>query len=219
MRFNHYIKKRRNGCEPETKVDVEPELTIPIQLDEIIEEFLVKTRRLLMVGEIDEIASTHICSYLQLFSLRPDPIYMYINSPGGCLASGYAIIDQMLACRCPIYTIVRGQGHSMAAMIAAFGTKGHRYSTPNSSFMLHSIIIQNAPDSIERHGQMTGYLEEDYRRKVTALARRMKVTTKQLMELMDQTKWMSPQQAMKIGLIDGIWTPYMENKLNKGFGK
>lgn len=217
MKFK--TKKRRRGCEPETEVEVEPEQTMPIQLDELVEEFLVRTRRLLVIGEINEIASTHICSYLQLFSLRPEPVYMYINSPGGCLASGYAIIDQMLACRCPIHTIVRGQGHSMGAMIAAFGAKGHRYSTPNSSLMLHSIIIQNSPDSIERHSQMVGYLEEDSRRKVTALARRMKVTPKQLTELMHKTKWMSPQQAIKIGLIDGVWTPRMEKALNKGYGR
>lgn len=217
MKFN--TKKQKNGCEPETEIEAELQPIMPIQLDEIVEEFLVRTRRLLVVGEIDEILSTHICSYLQLFSLRPDPIHMYINSSGGCLASGYAIIDQMCACHCPIHTIIRGQGHSMAAMIAAFGAKGHRYSTPNSSIMLHSIIIQNTPDSIERHGQMTEYIKEDYRKKVAALARRMKITTGQLRELMNQTKWMSPRQAMKIGLIDGIWTPHMEQKLNRGFDK
>jgi len=219
MRYSRYTEKPKNGGEPETECPVEPELAMPIQLDEIVEEFMVRTRRLLVVGEINEIASTHICSYLQLFSLRKEPVYMYINSPGGCLASGYAIIDQMLACRCPIHTIVRGQSHSMAAMIAAFGAKGHRYATPNSSMMLHSVIIQSSPDSIERHGQMTGYLEEDYKRKVAALARRMKVTTKQLLQLMSETKWMSPQQAVKVGMIDGIWTPRMEQAVSKGFGK
>lgn len=212
-------RKKPNGCEQETELEVEPELTAPIQLDEIVEEFLVRTRRLLVVGEINEIVSTHICGYLQLFSLRKEPVYMYINSPGGCLASGYAIVDQMLACRCPIHTIVRGQGHSMAAMIAAFGTKGCRYATPNSSLMLHSFIIQNDPDSIERYNKMIGYLEEDYNRKVAALAKRMKVTTKQLLQLMSNTKWMSPEQAIKIGMIDGIWTPRMEQAINKEFGK
>lgn len=216
---NPNTRKQKNGCRSELECETDPEPPAPIHIDEIVEEWLVRTRRLLVVGEINEIASTHICSYLQLFSLQSDPVYMYINSPGGCLASGYAIIDQMLACSCPVYTIVRGQGHSMAAMIAAFGQKGHRYSTPNSSLMLHSIIIQNAPDSIERHNQMTGYIEADYKRKVATLARRMKVTTKKLMELMSETQWMSPKQAIKIGLIDGIWTPNKERALNKGYGK
>jgi len=144
---------------------------------------------------------------------------MYINSPGGCLSSGYAIIDQMLACRYPIYTIIRGQGHSMGAMIAAFGTKGHRYATPNSSIMLHSVIIQNPPDSIDRHTAMMNYLIEDSNRKVANLAKRLKLTTKQLTELMNTTKWMSPKQAIKIGLIDGIWTPRLERSVSRSIKK
>ena len=153
---------------------------------------------------------------MQAFALGKDPIYLYINSPGGCLASGYAIIDQMLACRCPIYTIIRGQAHSMGAIVAAFGEKGHRYSMPNSSIMLHSVVIQNPPDAIGHYTEMFGYIQEDYHRKVINLAKRLKLTTNQLIELMDQTKWMSPKQAIKIGLIDGIWTPRMERAVDKG---
>ena len=215
--MNLNITKQRKSCEPE--YEVESEAILPIQLDELVEEFLVRTRRLLVVGEINETSATHICSYLQLFSLREEPVYMYLNSPGGCLASGYAIIDQMQACGCPIYTIVRGQAFSMAAIIAAFGTKGCRYATPNSSMMLHSVIVQSGPDSIERHSQMSKYITEDYKHKVAVLAKRMSVTNKQLIQLLDATKWMVPKQAMKIGLIDGIWTPKMEQSLNKGFCK
>ena len=149
-----------------------------------------------------------------MFSLKKEPVYLYINSQGGCLSSGYAIIDQMLACRCPIYTIVRGQAHSMGAMIAAFGTKGYRYSTPNSSIMLHSVVIQTPPESIDRHTRMINYAKEDYLRKVTNLAKRLKLTAKQLTELMNQTEWMSPKQAIKVGLIDGIWTPRMEQAVD-----
>lgn len=211
MKFSK--KKRKSHCEPDTKCDREDEAIIPLRLDEVIEDFLIRTRRILLVGEIDEIASTHICSYLQIFSLTKEPVYMYINSPGGCLVSGYAIIDQMLACRCPIYTIIRGQAYSMGAIIAAFGKKGHRYSMPNSSIMLHSIVIQNPSDSIERHIKAMTYLDENYHEKIVDLAKRLKLTAKQLMELMDRTEWMSPKQAIKVGLIDGIWTPRMERTI------
>jgi len=189
--------------------------SIPVHIGEITEEFLARTRRISIVGEINEITSTYICNYLQLFSLLKEPIYMYIHSLGGCMASGYAIIDQMLACNFPIYTIVRGQAHSMAAMIATFGTKGHRYATQNSSMMLHSVIIQNQAESIERHSKMTDHIKEDYSRKVASLAKRTKLTVKQLTKLMNDTEWMSPRPAIKIGLIDGIWTPRMEQGINK----
>ncbi len=201
--------KKQNRC------DDTAEVSVPLQLGEIVEEVLLRTRRLLIVGVIDEISAIHVCSYLQLFSFRKDPVYMYIHSPGGCLSSGYAIIDQMSACACPIYTIVRGQAHSMGAIIAAHGAKGHRYATPNSSMMLHSVMIQSPPESIERHSVMMDYLDSDYRQKIKDMAKRMNLTTKQLIDIMSETQWLSPKQAIKIGLIDGIWTPRMEQSLNK----
>jgi ATP-dependent Clp endopeptidase proteolytic subunit ClpP len=207
------------NCEEDKKDSREPEGTMPIHLDTIVEDFLARTRRLLLVGEINEIASTHVCSYLQVYSTGTAPVYMYINSPGGCIAAGYAIVDQMLACRCPIVTIVRGQAHSMGAMIAAYGQKGHRFATPNSSLMLHSISIQHAPCPIEQQTGMVDYANMDYHDKVTNLSKRMKINKKKLTDLMGQTMWMSPKQAIKIGLIDGIWTPTKERAVSRSFDR
>ena len=205
-------------CEDEDRKDSrEPEGVMPIQLDTIVEDFLARTRRLLLVGEINEMSSTHVCSYLQVYSTSRAPVYMYINSPGGCISAGYAIVDQMLACRCPIVTIVRGQAHSMGAMIAAYGTKGSRFSTPNSSFMLHSISIQNPPCPIEQQTTMIDYANSDYHEKIKNLAKRMKIHRHKLEDLMSKTVWMSPKQAIKIGLIDGIWTPQKERAVSRSF--
>jgi ATP-dependent Clp protease protease subunit len=205
MQFNpkHRVCKCGDGLE----------MSIPIQVDPIVEEFLTRTRRILVVGLIDEMSSVNICNYLQLFSLTKDPIYMYINSPGGCLASGYAIIDQMLSCRGPVYTIVRGQAHSMGAIISIFGTKGKRYATPNSSMMLHSVIIQSGMESLDKHNSMIKYVNDDYLEKMKAMARRTKLTNKQLLSMMEETKWMSPKTATRMGIIDGLWTPTMERKI------
>lgn len=200
-------RNRANKCYDE------PETSISIQFDALIEEFLTQTRRILVVGIIDEMSSIHICNYLQLFSLSKAPIYMYINSPGGCLTSGYAIIDQMLSCRGPVCTIVRGQAHSMGAIIATFGTKGQRYATPNSSLMLHSIVLQGSAESIDKHNTMLSYLNQDYQEKIRAMAKRTKLTKKQLSTIMEETKWMSPRIAMELGLIDGLWTPAMEKRI------
>lgn len=187
----------------------------PIPLDAIVEDFLVRTRRLMLVGEIDERTSAHICSFLQVFSLEDGPIYMYINSPGGSLSDGYAIIDQMIACPNPIHTIVRGQAHSMGAIIAAFGEKGHRYAMSNSSLMVHSPTIFNPPCTIEQHEKMFDFTTIDYTQKMRGLAKQLGVTKKRLLELMAETRWMVPKQAMQIGLIDGIWTPKMEREINR----
>jgi ATP-dependent Clp protease protease subunit len=211
--------KRQNNPESDTEGEAKIDAVIPLSFDEMVSDYLARTRRILIVGEINEISSIHVCNYLQIFSLKKDPVYMYINSPGGCMASGYAIIDQMLMCPCPIYTIVRGHAHSMGAIITAFGEKGHRYATPNSSIMLHSPIIQNPPEYIENCEEMMGYIIGDYKDKLKALSKRLNITMKKLKDLMGNTKWMSPSQAMQIGLIDGIWTPQMERKINKDFAK
>lgn len=215
MKYNN--KERREKCEPDTEYPRDnEESSTPVNLGELVEDFLVRTRRLLLVGPIDESSSIHICSYLQMFSLNTKPVYMYINSPGGCVSAGYAIIDQMLSCRCPIHTIIRGQAHSMGAIIAAFGQKGHRYAMPNASIMLHSMILNNAPDPIEKHNTMMDFINEDYSRKIKNLAKRLGTTPKQLKILMNETKWMSPKDAIKEGLIDNIWTPKKERSINKG---
>lgn len=205
-------KQLKSRCEPDVELKTKSIVSFN---DEMVEDFLIRTRRLILIGEIDEIVSTYICSYLQMLSLEKKPIYLYINTPGGCLSSGYAIIDQMLACSCPIYTIVRGQAHSMGAIIAAFGQKGHRYSTLNSSLMLHSIIVQSPYDQIEQCTAMIDYVKFDYREKIANFAKRLKFSPKQLTNAMKDTLWMSPRDAIKIGLIDGIWTPQMEQSINK----
>jgi len=194
-----------------------PEQTLPLSLDAVVEDFLRRTRRILVVGEIDDIAAAHICSYLQVFSITKEPIYMYINSPGGSLYAGYAIIDQMLACCGPVVTIVRGTAHSMGAMIAAYGTKGHRFATPNSSLMLHSVTIHNQPCSLENHKKMFDYTQLDYEKKVTALARKMGIARKKLEGIMSETTWMQPKQAVKVGLIDGVWTAEKERAVTRSF--
>lgn len=213
MRLNKKGQRSRHGSD-ECGETINGTL-LPIQLNEMVEDFLLRTRRLMLVGEIDEFVSANICSHLQMLSSSKAPIYLYINSPGGCMSSGYAIVDQMLACRAPVYTIVRGLAYSMGAIIAAYGQKGHRYSTPNSSLMLHSMIVQSPPDQIEKQTAMVKYVQDDYNRKIANIIKRMKITSKQLKVMMRNTQWMSPKQAMKIGLIDGIWTPRMEQSLNK----
>ena len=209
-------KSKGNLEQPDVQ-ETEVEVTANIHMDEVLEEFLLRTRRVLVVGEISELSSIHVCCQLQLYSMRKEPVYMYINSPGGCLAAGYAIVDQMLLCDCPIYTVVRGQAYSMGAIIAAFGQKGHRYITPNSSMMLHSVLIHGPQESIERHAKMMEHIQGDYDQKIDALARRLKITKKQLINTMDSTKWMCAKQAIEIGLVDGLWTPKMEKDVNGSF--
>jgi ATP-dependent protease ClpP protease subunit len=60
---------------------------------------------------------------------------------------------------------------------------------------------------------MVDYMKRDCGSKIRALARNLRITAKQLKALMNGTKWMTPKEAMKIGLIDGIWTASMERRV------
>jgi len=211
------LQGKKEPIDPQEEECQCPDQNLPLGLNAVVEDFLRRTRRILVVGEIDDIASANICSCLQVFAIMNEPIYMYINSPGGSLYAGYAIIDQMLSCTGPVVTIVRGTAHSMGAMIAAFGTKGYRYATPNSSLMLHSVTIHDPASCLEHHKKMFDYTRLDYDKKIAVLARKMGITKKKLTGIMSETTWMQPKQAVNIGLIDGIWTAEKERAVTRSF--
>jgi len=100
---------------------------------------LLKDRVILVSGEITEDLSTIICAQLlYLEQQNPDnPIYMYINSPGGSVTAGLAIFDTMNFISCPVYTIGMGECMSMGSFLLTAGTKS--FSLPNTSIMYHSV--------------------------------------------------------------------------------
>ena len=100
---------------------------------------LLKDRIIFLHGEIEEnSASTIVMQLLILESENSEkPIYIYVNSPGGCVYSCLSIIDTMKCLKCPIYTVGMGLVASAASVVLACGTKGFRYSLPNTRIMIH----------------------------------------------------------------------------------
>jgi len=100
---------------------------------------LLKDRIIMLGTPIDDnVASVVIAQLLFLDSEDPEkPIQLYINSPGGVVTSGLAIIDTMSLVRAPVHTICIGQCASMAAIILAAGAKGSRLILPRARVMLH----------------------------------------------------------------------------------
>ncbi|QCI16699.1 ATP-dependent Clp endopeptidase proteolytic subunit ClpP [Buchnera aphidicola (Aphis craccivora)] len=100
---------------------------------------LLKERIIFMNGAIeDSMASTIIAQMLFLEAENPEKdIFLYINSPGGIITSGMSIYDTMQFISPDIRTICIGQACSMAAFLLASGTKGKRFSLPNSRIMIH----------------------------------------------------------------------------------
>jgi len=100
---------------------------------------LLKDRIIMLSGEINDAVASSIVAQL-LFLEAEDPekdIYIYINSPGGVVTSGFSIYDTMNYIKPDICTICIGQAASMGAFLLSSGAKGKRYALPNARIMIH----------------------------------------------------------------------------------
>jgi ATP-dependent Clp protease protease subunit len=100
---------------------------------------LLKDRIVFVGTEIDDfVANAVVAQFLFLESEDPDKeIQMYINSPGGIVTAGLAMVDTMNYIRSPVSTMCIGQASSMGAVLLAVGSKGHRYALPHARIMIH----------------------------------------------------------------------------------
>ena len=100
---------------------------------------LLKDRIVFVGGEVEDGMANSVIAQL-LFLQAEDPkkeVSMYINSPGGSVTAGLAILDTMKMIKCPVATYCIGQAASMGAILLAAGEKGHRHALPNSRIMIH----------------------------------------------------------------------------------
>ena len=116
---------------------------------------LLKERIIFLTGQINDNVASLITAQL-LFLEAEDPkkdIYLYINSPGGLVTAGLGVYDTMQYIKPQISTLCIGQAASMGSFLLAAGTKGKRYSLPNSRIMVHqpSAGFQGQATDIEIH--------------------------------------------------------------------
>ena len=166
---------------------------------------LLKERIVFVSGEVCDEMSSLICSQL-LFLEAEDPnkdIYMYINSPGGVVTSGMAIYDTMQYIKPDICTICMGQACSMGSFLLAGGTKGKRFSLPNSQIMIHqpSGGAQGQATDIEIRAKLILDLRKRLN-KIYADNTGQKLSV--IEKAMDRDNFMTPDDALKFGLIDKI---------------
>ncbi len=166
---------------------------------------LLKERIIFLGTAIDDYVSSLIIA--QLLFLEADDskkdIYMYINSPGGVITSGFGIIDTMNYIKPDIATICVGQAASMAAMILSSGTKGKRSALENSRIMIHQPLggVQGQATDIEIHTKEILFLKD---RLNNILANNTGQTVKSIEKDTNRDNFMSAQESIKYGLIDEI---------------
>ena len=156
---------------------------------------------------IDDYVSSLIIA--QLLFLEADDskkdIYMYINSPGGVITSGFGIIDTMNYIKPDIATICVGQAASMAAVILASGAKNKRSALENSRIMIHQPLggVQGQATDIEIHTKEILFLKE---RLNGILANSTGKTIKTIEKDTNRDNFMSAKEAISYGIIDEIVT-------------
>jgi ATP-dependent Clp protease protease subunit len=176
---------------------------------EIMESF-IKARKIFLWSQVDDtVAEKIVKQLLYLDSLNHEDITLYINSPGGVISSGMAIIDAMSAIKSDVATVVSGQAASMGAQLLALGTKGKRYAWKNARVMIHQPLIS---------GQMYGpatdiqIQAEEMLRIRNVLNKLLSDATGKSVEQIeldtDRDRFMTAEEAKAYGMVDII-----ENKL------
>jgi ATP-dependent Clp protease protease subunit len=169
---------------------------------------LLKENIIFLGTPIDDAVSNLIIAQL-LFLEAEDPerdISIYINSPGGSITAGLAILDTMSFVRPDIVTFCVGQAASMAAVLLAAGTKGKRFSLPNSRIMIHQPSMQGLAGQA---ADIDIYAKEILRMRET-LNKILSDYTGQPIDRIsrdvDRDYIMSPDQGVEYGMIDKVVT-------------
>ena len=169
---------------------------------------LLKDRIVFLNGPVHDGVAHSLTA--QLILLESDsgtkPIHFYINSPGGVVTSGMAIYDTMQYIKSPVYTYVMGQAASMGSLLAQAGDPGHRYMLPHARHMIHqpSGGYSGQATDIQIHAEEIVKLKKELT-EIYVKHNSKEKTFEQLTSDMERDKFMSAQEALEYGLIDGIF--------------
>ena len=166
---------------------------------------LLKDRIVMLSGEIDDaVASSIVAQLLFLEAEDPDKdIYLYINSPGGVVTSGFSIYDTMNYIKPDVSTICIGQAASMGAFLLSCGAKGKRYALPNSRIMIHQPLggAQGQATDIEIQAKEILRMKEILN---NILSQNSGKDLAQVEKDTDRDFFMSAEDAVQYGLIDQV---------------
>ena len=166
---------------------------------------LLKERIIFLGTPINDYVSSLVIAQL-LFLEAEDPekdVFIYINSPGGVITSGFGILDTMNYIKPDISTICMGQAASMAAVILSAGTKGKRMILENSRVMIHQPLggVQGQATDIEIHTKEILFLKDKLNK---ILSKNTGQTVKTIENDTNRDNFMSAERALEYGLVDEI---------------
>ena len=171
---------------------------------------LLKDRIIFLGEDVNPTSASLIIAQL-LFLESEDPdkeISLYINSPGGSITDGMGIVDTMNYIKCPVSTICVGLAASFGAVLLANGEKGRRFATPNSEILIHQPLIGGQGGGISGQATEIKIHADHMIRTREKLNKLLSDKTGQSIETIERDTerdhYMTAEEALKYGLIDGI---------------
>jgi len=170
----------------------------------MVNESLLNNRIIFLNGEVnDETAYDIITKLLYLDSVNNEDISLYINSPGGSVIQGLAIIDCMNIIKSKVSTYCIGSAYSMGAIILSCGAIGKRHCLPNSEIMIHSpsSTMSGKSDEISLSAKR---LDETKDKLIELLSKTTKKNKRQINSYFKKDSFMNSKEALEFGIIDKI---------------
>lgn len=168
---------------------------------------LLRDRIVMINGDIEpQMATAVVAQLLFLESENPNAdISLYINSPGGDIASGWAIMDTMHYIKSPVSTIGMGMVASMASVLLAAGEKGKRFALPNAEIMIHQPLggLQGQATDMEIGMRKMQMVKETITKQMADFTGKK---VKEVHDAMERDNWMTVSQAKDFGIIDEVLT-------------
>ena len=172
-----------------------------------INSFLMHENTIFLTDEInDDVADVIIKQLLYLNKINPNkPINLYINSPGGSVTAGFAIIDTMNLISNPVYTICCGMAASMGSMILVSGENGHRYCQENAEVMIHQ-PLGGAKGQASDIQIVAKHIQRTKEKLIKMMSDATGKSIETIEKDMDRDNYLDAKDALEYGIVDKILT-------------
>lgn len=169
---------------------------------------LLKDRIIMVQGPVEDVMANAIVAQLLFLDAQGhEDIYMYINTPGGSVSAGLAIVDTMNFIKSDVQTVVMGVAASMGTIIASSGAKGKRFMLPNAEYMIHQPMGGTGGGTQQTDMAIAAeHLLKTRHNLEQILADNSGQPLDKVHADAERDNWMSAQETLDYGFIDAIMT-------------
>ena len=170
---------------------------------------LLKDRIIMVQGQVEDTMANAIVAQLLFLDAQDNTkdIYMYINTPGGSVSAGLAIVDTMNFIKSDVQTIVMGVAASMGTIIASSGTKGKRFMLPNAEYMIHQPMGGTGGGTQQTDMAIAAqHLLKTRERLEQILADNSGQSLDKIHVDAERDNWMTAEETLEYGFIDVVMT-------------